>query len=207
MAFFFLCGCMNKLLEETYVIFDLETTGLDPKDGNSIIEIGAVRVKNNEIIDRFDELIDPGVKLSDEIIRITNITDEMLVGKPKEEEIVKKFITWVGEDILVAHNARFDLSFMKLAYLKYSLGAFNFNVIDTLGISRYLDPQERYHNLTVLMERYQINWDEDKHHRADYDSEGTSLVLYEMLKKLEDKNIITLSDLSRIPRILLNKRV
>ena len=60
---------MNKLLEETYVIFDLETTGLDPKDGNSIIEIGAVRVKNNEIIDRFDELIDPGVKLSDEIIR------------------------------------------------------------------------------------------------------------------------------------------
>ncbi len=198
---------MNKLLEETYVIFDLETTGLDPKDGNSIIEIGAVRVKNNEIIDRFDELIDPGVKLSDEIIRITNITDEMLVGKPKEEEIVKKFITWVGEDILVAHNARFDLSFMKLAYLKYSLGAFNFNVIDTLGISRYLDPQERYHNLTVLMERYQINWDEDKHHRADYDSEGTSLVLYEMLKKLEDKNIITLSDLSRIPRILLNKRV
>ncbi len=198
---------MNKLLEETYVIFDLETTGLDPKDGNSIIEIGAVRVKNNEIIDRFDELIDPGVKLSDEIIRITNITDEMLVGKPKEEEIVKKFITWVGEDILVAHNARFDLSFMKMAYLKYSLGAFNFNVIDTLGISRYLDPQERYHNLTVLMERYQINWDEDKHHRADYDSEGTSLVLYEMLKKLEDKNIITLSDLSRIPRILLNKRV
>ena len=198
---------MNKLLEETYVIFDLETTGLDPKDGNSIIEIGAVRVKNNEIIDRFDELIDPGVKLSDEIIRITNITDEMLVGKPKEEEIVKKFITWVGEDILVAHNARFDLSFMKMAYLEYSLGAFNFNVIDTLGISRYLDPQERYHNLTVLMERYQINWDEDKHHRADYDSEGTSLVLYEMLKKLEDKNIITLSDLSRIPRILLNKRV
>lgn len=198
---------MNKLLEETYVIFDLETTGLDPKDGNSIIEIGAVRVRNNEIIDRFDELINPGVKLSDEIIRITNITDEMLEGKPKEEEIVKKFITWVGEDTLVAHNARFDLSFMKMAYLRYSLGSFNFNVIDTLGISRYLDPQERYHNLTVLMERYHIKWDEDKHHRADYDSEGTSLVLYEMLKKLEDKNITTLSDLSHIPRILLNKRV
>lgn len=198
---------MNKLLEETYVIFDLETTGLDPKDGNSIIEIGAVRVRNNEIIDRFDELINPGVKLSDEIIRITNITDEMLTGKPKEEEIVKKFIAWVGDDTLVAHNARFDLSFMKMAYLKYSLGSFNFNVIDTLGISRYLDPQERYHNLTVLMGRYHIKWDEDKHHRADYDSEGTSLVLYEMLKKLEDKNITTLSDLSHIPRILLNKRV
>ncbi len=198
---------MNKLFDETYVVFDLETTGLDPKDGNSIIEIGAVRVKNNKIIDRFDELINPGIALSEEIIRITSITDGMLVGKPNEEEIVKKFIAWVGEDILVAHNAKFDLSFLKMAYFKYSLGAFNFNVIDTLGLSRYLDPQEKYHNLTVLMERYQIEWDENKHHRADYDSEGTSLILYEMLKKLNEKNITTLSELSHIPRILLNKRV
>lgn len=198
---------MNNLLEETYVVFDLETTGLDPKDGNSIIEIGAVRVRNNEILDRFDELINPGVPLSEEIIKITSITDDMLVGKPKEEEIVKKFITWVGNDILVAHNAKFDLSFMKMAYFKYSLGSFNFNVIDTLGLSRYLEPQERYHNLTVLMSRYQIKWDENKHHRADYDSEGTSLILYEMLKKLKEKNIFTLNDLSHIPKILLNKRV
>lgn len=198
---------MNKLLEETYVVFDLETTGLDPKDGNSIIEIGAVRVKNNKIIDRFDELINPGVKLSTEIINITNITDDMLVDKPSEEEIVKKFISWVGDDILVAHNAKFDLSFLKMAYFKYSLGAFNFYVIDTLGLSRYLEPQERYHNLTVLMERYHINWDENKHHRADYDSEGTSLILYEMLKRLNEKNITTLEDLAHIPRILLNKKV
>lgn len=198
---------MNKLLDETYVVFDLETTGLNPKDGNSIIEIGAVRVKNNEIVDRFDELIDPGVKLSEEIIKITNITDEMLVGKPKEEEIVRKFIAWAGEDILVAHNANFDLSFLKMAYFKYSLGKLNFNVIDTLGLSRYLEPHEKYHNLTVLMERYKINWDEDKHHRADYDSEGTSLILYEMLKRLQDKEILTLEQLGHIPRILLNKRV
>lgn len=198
---------MNKLLEETYVVFDLETTGLDPKDGNSIIEIGAVRVKNNAIIDRFDELINPGVKLSEEIIRITNITDDMLIGKLSEEEIVRKFISWVGNDILVAHNAKFDLSFIKMAYFKYNLGSFNFNVIDTLGLSRYLEPSERYHNLTVLMERYQINWDENKHHRADYDSEGTSLILYEMLKKVSEKNIVTLEELGRVPRILLNKRV
>ena len=112
---------MNKLIEETYVVFDLETTGLDPKDGNSIIEIGAVRVKNNQIIDRFDELINPGMKLSEEIIKITSITDEMLAGKPKEEEVVKKFIKQVGSDIMVAHNARFDMSFLKMAYFQYSL--------------------------------------------------------------------------------------
>lgn len=198
---------MNQLLDETYVIFDLETTGLDPKDGNSIIEIGAVRMRNNQIIDRFDELIDPKMELSEEITRITSITNDMLKGKDTEENVVKRFIEWVGNDILVAHNAKFDLSFINMACFKYNLGRFNFNVIDTLGLSRFLEPRERYHNLTVLMERYNIDWDEEKHHRADYDSEGTSLILYEMLKKLKDKNINSLKDLSTIPRIILNKKI
>lgn len=198
---------MNQLLNETYVVFDLETTGLDPKDGNSIIEIGAVRVKDNKIIDRFDELIDPKMELSSEITKITNITNEMLIGKDSEEIIVKRFIEWAKDDILVAHNANFDLSFIKMAYLKYNLGKFNFTVIDTLGISRFLESYERYHNLTSLMTRYKIVWDENKHHRADYDSEGTSLILYEMIKKLENRNIFTLDDLSRKPQIILNKRV
>lgn len=198
---------MNQLLDETYVVFDLETTGLDPKDGNSIIEIGAVRVRNNQIIDRFDELIDPGMELSEEITRITSITSEMLKGNDNEENVVKRFVEWANGDILVAHNAKFDLSFMYMAYLKYSLGRFNFNVIDTLGLSKFLDPSEKYHNLTVLMERYKINWDESKHHRADYDSEGTSLILYEMLKRLQEQNIETFADLSSKPRIILNKKI
>lgn len=198
---------MNQLINETYVVFDLETTGLDPKDGNSIIEIGAVRVKNNQIIDRFDELIDPGMELSEEIVRITSITNEMLKGKSCEEDVVKRFVEWAGDEILVAHNAKFDLSFMYMAYLKYSLGRFNFDVIDTLGLSRFLEPSEKYHNLTVLMDRYKINWDETKHHRADYDSEGTSLILYEMLKKLAEKNISTFDELSTKPRIILNKKI
>lgn len=198
---------MNQLLEETYVVFDLETTGLDPKDGNSIIEIGAVRVKNNQIIDRFDELINPGIELSEEITRITSITNEMLIGKDNEENVMKRFIEWAKDDILVAHNAKFDLSFVNMACFKYNLGRFNFNVIDTLGLSRFLEPSERYHNLTVLMERYKINWDESKHHRADYDSEGTSLILFEMLKKLSEQNINTLEELSRKPRIILNKKI
>lgn len=198
---------MNELLNETFVVFDLETTGLDPKDGNSIIEIGAVRVKNNQIIDRFDELIDPGMELSEEITKITSITNDMLVGKDTEENVMKRFIEWAQDDILVAHNAKFDLSFVDMACFKYNLGRFNFNVIDTLGLSRFLEPAERYHNLTVLMERYQIDWDESKHHRADYDSEGTSLILFEMLKMLKDKNINTLEELEKKPRIVLNKKI
>lgn len=196
-----------NLLEETYVVFDLETTGLKAKEGNSIIEIGAVRVQNNKVVDRFDELINPGVPLDPEITRITTITDDMLVGKRTEEEVVKDFIKWVGDDILVAHNAQFDLSFMKMAFFKYSFGTFNYHVIDTLGLSRYLEPFERYHNLTVLSSRYAIQWDENKHHRADYDAEGTSLILYEMLKRLEKRNIVTFEELSKIPKILINKRI
>ena len=198
---------MNQLLDETYVVFDLETTGLDPKDGNSIIEIGAVRVKNNQIIDRFDELIDPKMELSEDIIRITSINNEMLKGKDTEENVMKRFIEWAKDDILVAHNAKFDLSFVDMACFKYNLGRFNFNVIDTLGLSRFLEPSERYHNLTVLMERYNINWDESKHHRADYDSEGTSLILYEMLKKLDSQGIKTFDQLLTKPRIVLNKKI
>ncbi len=198
---------MESLLKTTYVVFDLETTGLNPKEGNSIIEIGAVRVKDGEIVDRFDELIDPGIDLPDEIIKITNITNEMVRGKAKEEEVVKRFISFVGDDILVAHNANFDLSFLKMAYFKYPLGAFNFSVLDTLGMSRYLEPFERYHNLTALMNRYQVKWEEDKHHRADYDSEGTSLILYEMLRRLERRGITSFDQLAKIPKIVLNKRV
>ena len=198
---------MNELLNETFVVFDLETTGLDPKEGNSIIEIGAVRVRKNQIIDRFDELINPGMELSEEITRITSITNDMLVGKDTEENVMKRFIEWAKDDILVAHNAKFDLSFVDMACFKYNLGRFNFNVIDTLGLSRFLEPAERYHNLTVLMERYKIDWDESKHHRADYDSEGTSLILFEMLKRLKDKNINTLEELDKKPRIILNKKM
>ena len=198
---------MKHLLEETYVIFDLETTGLSPKTGNSIIEIGAVRMKNHAVIERFDELINPGIPLDPEITKITNITDEMLQGKRTEEEVVKEFIEWVGEDILVAHNASFDLSFLKMAFFKYRLGAFQYDVIDTLGLSRFLEPFERYHNLTSLMSRYEITWDEKKHHRADYDSEGTGMVFYEMLTRLEKRNITTLESLQKIPKIMLNKRV
>lgn len=204
---FFIGDRMKNLLEETYIVFDTETTGLDPKSGNSMIEIGAVKVKEGRIVDRFDELINPGRPLDAKIVEVTNITDEMLVGKPNEETVVKKFIAWMGDDILVAHNARFDLSFLKMAYFKYSLGNLNSNCIDTLELSRYLEPYERYHNLTVLMERYEIAWDEEKHHRADYDAEGTSLILMEMLKRLEKRNITTLEQLQKLPKILANKRV
>ena len=191
------------LLDETYVVFDLETTGLYSNKGDSIIEIGAVKMCKGKIIDTFDVLVNPGIKISDEIISITGITNEMLEGKGNEEDTVKDFINWVGDLPMVAHNAKFDISFINSAYRKYNLGVLNNTLIDTLGLSRYLESNERYHNLATLVIRYNIDWDEEKHHRANYDAEGTALIFYKMLNKLKNNNINTIEDLKRYRTIVL----
>ena len=195
----------KTLTEDTYVVFDLETTGFYPNSGDSIIEIGAVKIKNGSIYDRYDELINPNRLLSDEITKITGINNDMLIGKRNEEECVKDFMKWVGDLPMVAHNAKFDISFLDMAYLKYNLGRINNVVIDTLGISRYLESSEKYHNLATLVKRYNIPWDEEKHHRADYDSEGTALIFLKMLKKLELNNFKNIKDLYKYSFILLRK--
>ena len=194
---------MKKISKETYVVFDLETTGLNVNEGDSIIEVGAVKISNGKIIDRFDELINPGKLLDPKITEITCITDEMLKDKLTEKEAIIKFINWCDNLPLVAHNAHFDLSFLEMACLKYNLGRLKNTIIDTLGLSRYLESHEKYHNLATLVKRYNITWDENKHHRADYDSEGTALIFYKMLKKLELNDINNLLELAKNPAIVL----
>lgn len=189
--------------DDVYVVFDLETTGLHANEGDSIIEIGAVKMQKGKIIDTFDELINPGHLISDEIIKITGITNEMLEDKSDEKTVLEKFMSWVGNLPMVAHNAKFDTSFIKMAYLKYDLGRFDNTIIDTLGLSRYLESNERYHNLATLVIRYNIPWDEDKHHRANYDAEGTALIFYKMLEKLKLNNINTMDDLKNYRNIVL----
>ncbi len=193
------------LLDTTFVIFDLETTGLYPSSGDSIIEIGAVKIKNGKIIDRYDELIKPEKILSEEIIKITGITNEMLKGKRSEKECVKDFMLWVGDLPMVAHNAKFDISFIDMACLKYNFDNIKNMVIDTLGISRYLESSERKHSLAELVKRYDIPWDENKHHRADYDSEGTAFIFYKMLQKLALNGFNKIEDISKYPFMVIRK--
>ena len=195
----------QELTSLTYVVFDLETTGLYPNSGDTIIEIGAVKIKDGIIIDRYDELIYPEKELSEEISKITGITNEMLKGKRKELDGLIDFRKWVGDLPMVAHNAKFDISFIENAIDRYNLDKLTNVVLDTLGISRYLESSERFHNLATLVKRYEIPWDEDKHHRADYDSEGTALILDKMLRKLELNNIKTLNDLYKYNFIVIRK--
>ncbi len=186
------------LLDETYVVFDFETTGFNAGGGDSIIEIGAVKLKNGEIIDKYDELINPNRKLPSRITEVTSITDEMLEGKDNEENAIKRFIEWFQDCPMVAHNAKFDVSFLEMAYKKYQLGEFKNTVIDTLELSRALDSTYGRHSLSALVKRYDVEFDEESHHRGDYDAEATAKVFHKMMQKLESRNIEKISDLDKL---------
>ena len=101
----------EKLEGNTFVVFDTETTGFNAAGGDQMIEIGAVKIKDGVIIDRFDELINPGKHIPDNITALTLISDDMVKDASDEETVTKKFLKWSGSNIMVAHNAKFDISF------------------------------------------------------------------------------------------------
>ena len=185
----------SNLLDNTYVVFDFETTGFNAGGGDSIIEVGAVKIKNGEIIDTYDKLINPGKKLEEHIVRLTHITDEMLSDCPSEEEVIKDFIKWTGDLPMVAHNAKFDASFLVMAYQKYNLGEYQNPLIDTLQLSRAIDTGYSRHSLSALVKRYDIEFDEEGHHRADYDALATAKIFHQMLLKLKTKKIEKMIDI------------
>lgn len=188
----------EDLIHNTYVVFDTETTGFNAGGSDQMIEIGAVKIKDGEIISRFDELIDPKRHIPDKITQLTCITDDMVRGRKSEEEVTKMFMEWTGNLPMVAHNAKFDISFIEMAMKKYNLGEFKNTVIDTLELSRTLDQGYARHSLSALVKRYDVPWEEDAHHRADYDAEGTAYVFSKMLKKLEMQKYEKISDLDSL---------
>ncbi len=182
------------LLETEFVVFDTETTGFTPYT-DQMIEIGAVKIKNGVVTDRFDELINPNRKLPQKIVDLTCITDEMLQDKDSEENVVKRFKEFIKDMPMVAHNAKFDIGFMNAAYNKYNLGEFTNTVIDTMGMARMLYPEWKNHKLSTLVKNLEVPWDENLHHRGDYDSEGTAIAFYKMCKVLSNRNIETTTKL------------
>ena len=183
-----------NLLEDTFVVFDTETTGFYA-GSDQMIEIGAVKIQNGKILDRFDELIDPHRPIPKKITELTFITDEMVRGCDTEENVTKRFLEWASDNPMVAHNAKFDISFMKAACQKYDLGEFNYTVLDTMSIARMLHPEWPNHKLQTLTKKLDVPWDEDKHHRADYDAEGTAIAFYKMSTSLSNQSINTTDEL------------
>ncbi|MCE5264760.1 MAG: 3'-5' exonuclease [Deltaproteobacteria bacterium] len=126
--------------KERHVIVDLETTGLSPRQGHRVIEIGAVAVEDGEIVEEFTTLIDAGIPVPPEVQAIHGITDEMLVGQPPPEEVFPSFQHFIGASVLVAHNAAFDIRFLRHEFARLKMNLPNGHVC-TLELCRLRFPR------------------------------------------------------------------
>lgn len=168
-----------------YVLVDIETTGLSPVN-NEIIEIGALRVRNNIIVDTFSYLIKPSSIIPYYITNITGITNDMVEFAPSISEVLIKFNEFLGNDVLIAHNARFDISFLRNNFLKYLNINLNNNYIDTLVLSRKYLPNLDSHKLSVLADYFNISY--NGAHRGLRDCEITKMV-YDNISNIVHINV------------------
>ena len=189
----------DRLLSKTkYVVLDLETTGLNSRY-DKIIEFGAVRAERGKAQQSLDILINPERKLEKNISRITNITDEMLADKPVISKVLQQILDFIGDSILVTHNANFDFSFLQQALIDNGFEPLKNPVIDTLALSRYLFPESRNHTLGALCSNMEVNYDTESAHRADYDATVLNDVWQPMLDKLlKDNPNLTHQDLTKL---------
>src|SRR5574344_689310 len=164
--------------DNTYVVFDTETTGFNPGLGDSMIEIGGVKLKDGVVIDRFNELINPGHHIDDAITKVTDIADDDVKDADNEENVTRRFKEWIGTYPLVAHNAKFDKNMLDMAYYKYNLGTLTNPIIDTLTLSRFINRDLKKHSLKALGKFYGVDTgeaDEDEDELDNGTSNGTKL--------------------------------
>lgn len=185
----------QKLDDATYIVFDVETTGLSAVY-NKIIELAAVKIKNGEVIDTFESFANPHEPISALITNLTGITDHMVKDAPNIDDVVRKYYEWIGEgSILVAHNASFDMGFLYEAYKKAGIPSITYPVIDTLELARFLHPELGNHRLNTLAKKYNIEL--TQHHRAIYDAEATGHLFLKLLEGAEAQGIAYLNDFNQ----------
>ncbi len=181
------------LEDSTYVVFDVETTGLSAIY-DTIIELAAVKMKNGEIIDRFESFANPHHKLSSTTINLTGITDDLVENAPEVDEVLTKLKELAGDSIFVANNASFDMGFLNMGYKKLNFGKAENPVIDTLELARFLYPDMKNHRLNNLAKKFDVEL--VQHHRAIYDAETTGHLLMKMLKDANEKGIVNHNQLN-----------
>ncbi|WP_221913577.1 PolC-type DNA polymerase III [Streptococcus halichoeri] len=182
------------LHEATYVVFDVETTGLSAIH-NDLIQIAASKMYKGNIIEQFDEFINPGHPLSAFTTELTGITDNHLIGAKSLPEVLAAFQAFCQGTVLVAHNASFDVGFMNANYERHGLSLITQPVIDTLEFARNLYPEYKRHGLGPLTKRFQVSL--EHHHMANYDAEATGRLLFIFLEEAREKHhVIDLVDLN-----------
>ncbi len=184
----------QNIENSTYCVLDLETTGISIAT-EKITEIGIMKVKNGEIIDEFECFVNPEKPIPQRVVEVTNITDEMVKDAETIDKVFPKVLEFLGDSIIVAHNASFDVGFLKntAKLLGYE---FNYTYIDTLPLAKDLFPELKKYKLGKIADSLGI--EVDVAHRALADVETTVKVFNVMLKKLKDEDAITVNDIDNI---------
>lgn len=184
-----------ELSDATYVVFDVETTGLSAVY-DTIIELAAVKMHKGNVIGTFEEFINPGHPLSKTTIQLTGITDEMVRDSKSEETVLQLFHEFSKDCILVAHNASFDMGFLNMSYKKHHIPEAKNPVIDTLELARYLYPEFKRFGLGVLTKKFGVSL--EQHHRAIYDAEATGHLAWIFIKEaMENHEMLLHEELNR----------
>ncbi len=181
-------------LKGSYVVFDIETTGFSPIK-NKIIEIGAVKVINGEITERFSTFVNPQVPIPFEIEKLTSINDDMVMEAPVIEEVLPRFLEFCEGCVLVAHNASFDISFIRENAERQQL-PFDYTYVDTVGIARVLLPHQAKHTLDAVCKSLGISL--ENHHRAVDDAEATAEIFIKLSDKLLKDDVDTLAKVNAL---------
>ena len=183
----------DQSLDDTYIVFDIETTGFS-SIRDSIIEIGAVKVQDGRIVDRFSTFVNPKRPIPFEITNLTSITDEMVMDSPGIETILPQFLEFVGDGVLVAHNAGFDVGFIEQNCRNLGLDD-HFIYVDTVALARVLLPTLSKYKLNIVAKALNISL--ENHHRAVDDAGATAEIFVKFVEMLKKDNITTLKEVNR----------
>ncbi|MCR4650502.1 MAG: PolC-type DNA polymerase III [Lachnospiraceae bacterium] len=184
----------KRSLDNTYVVFDLETTGFSAVK-NNIIEIGAVKVRNGEVLDRFSEFVNPGEPIPYRITELTSITDQMVAEAESIETVLVRFLDFCKDSVLVAHNAGFDTSFIREKSMRLGL-QYDFIHIDTVELARVFLPHLANYKLHTVAKDLKVSL--EHHHRAVDDAECTAWIFIKLMEMVAVKGITTLEDLNEM---------
>ena len=184
----------NQSLDDSYVVFDLETTGFSPNTCK-IIEIGAVKVENGVITERFSEFVNPQVPIPFKIEELTGIRDDMVMGAGTIEDILPRFMEFCKGCVMIAHNAEFDMSFIRKNCMDLDIPC-NHTVGDTVAMARILLPALHRFKLDTVAKALKISL--ENHHRAVDDAECTAHIFVKFIEMLKERHIETLNDLNSL---------
>jgi DNA polymerase-3 subunit alpha (Gram-positive type) len=187
----------GQSLDDSFVVFDIETTGFS-QSNDRIIEIGAVKISNGQIIDKYSTFINPEVPIPYEIEQLTGIRDDMVIEAPKIETVLPEFLNFCEGCSLVAHNASFDVGFIQKNAGRQGIET-DFTVVDTVGLARILLPDLSRYKLNIVAKALDISL--ENHHRAVDDAGATAEIFMKLSEMLKEKEITNVDDIDKLGKL------